>query len=73
MHTGRFKLDKTTLAMGDVNGKRVAVTISAGDTVNLIANPSPWNKMVDVIWEGRTVSMYAVDLKQRGIETGAKD
>jgi hypothetical protein len=68
MHTGRFKLDKTTLAIGDVNGKRVAVTIPAGDIVKLITNSNPGNKMVDVLWEGRTVAMYAIDLKLRGIE-----
>ena len=69
MHTGKFKLDKTTLAIGDVNGKRVAVTIPAGDIVELIADPDPGNKMVDVLWEGRTVAMYATDLKWRGIQT----
>ena len=70
MHSGRFKLDKTTLAIGEMNGKRVAVTIPAGDTVKLIADPSAaGNEMVDVLWEGRTVAMYALDLKQRGIET----
>ena len=65
MHNGRFRLKKETLAMGDENGKRVAVEIPAGDTVDLIADPSPGNKMVDVLWEGRRVAMYAVDLKQR--------
>jgi hypothetical protein len=46
-----------------VNGKRVAVTIPAGDIVELVANPSPKNEeMVDVLWEGRTVAMYAIDL-----------
>jgi hypothetical protein len=69
MHTGRFKLDKTTLAIGDENGKPVAVTIPAGDIVKLIADQSPENKMVDVLWEGRTVAMYAVDLERRGIES----
>jgi hypothetical protein len=70
MPTGRFKLEKRTLAIGDLNGKRVAVPIPAGDIVNLIADPSAaGNKMVDVLWEGRTVAMYAVDLKQRGIDT----
>jgi hypothetical protein len=34
MHTGRFKLEKDTLAIGDMNGKRVAVTIPAGDVVS---------------------------------------
>jgi ribosomal protein L21E len=63
MHTGRFKLEKTTLPVGDVNRKRVAVTIPAGDIVELVANPSPKNEeMVDVLWEGRTVAMYAIDL-----------
>jgi hypothetical protein len=70
MHTGRFKLDKTTLAIGDVNGKRVAVSIPAGDIVKLIAGPSHENEeMVDVLWMARAVSMYAIDLKLRGIET----
>jgi hypothetical protein len=67
MHTGRFKLDKTTLAIGDVNGKRVAVTIPAGDIVKLVSNPSPWDKMVDVLWEGRRVAVYAIDLRLRGV------
>jgi hypothetical protein len=69
MHTGRFKLEKSTLAMADVNGLRVAVRIPAGDIVKLIAEPSRGNKMVDVLWEGLTVAMYATDLKQRGIQT----
>jgi hypothetical protein len=69
MHTGTFKLDKTTLAIGDLHGKLVSVTIPAGDTVTLIADPSPGNQMVNVIWKGRTVAMYAIDLKQRGIKS----
>ena len=51
MNTGRFKLDKTTLAIGDKNGKRVVVAIPAGDTVKLIADRRPGNKMVDVLWK----------------------
>jgi hypothetical protein len=69
MHKERFRLEKETLAMGDENGKRVAVTIPAGDIVKLVSKPSPWDKMVDVLWEGRVVAMYAIDLKQRGIAT----
>ena len=69
MHTGRFKMEKPTLAMGDANGKRVAVRIRAGDIVELVAKPSAGNKMVNVLWQGRRVAMYAVDLKRRGIET----
>jgi hypothetical protein len=69
MHAGRFKVDKTTLAIGDMNGRRVAVTIPAGDIVQVVANPSAaGNDMVDLLWEGRTVAMYDIDLKLRGIE-----
>jgi len=50
IHTGRFRVDKTTLAIGDINGNP-AVRIPEGDTVKLIANPSPGNKMVDVLWK----------------------
>jgi|307.fasta_scaffold4581252_1 hypothetical protein len=67
MHRERFKLEKTTLAIGDLKGKRMIVTIPAGDTVELIADPNRENEeMVDVLWEGRTATMYAIDLKLRG-------
>jgi hypothetical protein len=67
MHPRRFKLEQTTLGIGDANGKRVAVTIPAGDIVKLVTNPSPWSKMVDVLWEGRVVAMYTIDLRLRGV------
>ena len=66
MHTGRFKLETTTLAIGDLKGKRMIVTIPAGDIVKLVSKPSLWDKMVDVLWEGRMVAMYAIDLRLRG-------
>ena len=70
MLTGkRFKLEKPTLAIADQDGTRVIVPIPAGDIVELVANPSPGNQMVDVIWKGHTVAMYAVDLEPRGIES----
>ena len=60
-------MEKTTLAIGDLKGKRMIVTIPAGDTVELIADPNRENEeMVDVLWEGRTATMYAIDLKLRG-------
>jgi hypothetical protein len=78
MHNETFKLKISTLAIGEVNGKRVAVTIPAGDIVKVVADPSVGSdvaaqlrgcaNMVDVFWAGRTVVMYAVDLKERGIK-----
>ena len=64
----RFKLEKPTLAIADQHGTRVIVPIPAGDIVELVENPSPGNQTVNVLWQGRTVAMYALDLKRRGIE-----
>ena len=73
MHRERFKLEKTTLAIGDLKGKRMIVTIPAGDTVELIADPNRENEeMVDVLWEGRMVAMCTVGLKLWGIDTRAE-
>jgi hypothetical protein len=47
MHPRTFKLDTMTLVIGDTDGKRVTVTIPAGDTVRLIADQSAGEKMVD--------------------------
>jgi hypothetical protein len=66
VQNGRFKLDKTTLGFCDVNGKRIAVSIPAGDIVTVIAQPRAGAKMVYVLWENREVIMYAVDLQLRG-------
>jgi len=40
MHTGRLRLEKPTLAIGDVDGdgKRKFLSIPAGETVKLIAD-----------------------------------
>ena len=61
-------------AIGDVNGdgKREVLSIPAGETVELIAEPSPGNKTVDVLWEGRMVAMCTVGLKLWGIDTRAE-
>ena len=71
MHTGRLKLEKSTLAIGDLDGdgKREVLSIPAGETVELIADPSPGTKTVDVLWEGRMVAMCIIDLNLWGNET----
>ena len=74
MHTRKFKLEISTLAIGDVDGdgKREVLSIPAGETVELIADPSPEHKMVDVLWEGRMVAMCTIDLNLWGIDTRAE-
>ena len=74
MHTRKFKLEISTLAIGDVDGdgKREVLSIPAGETVELIADPSPGNKTVEVLWEGRMVAMCTVGLNLWGVDTRAE-
>src|SRR5215472_9173376 len=62
----RFKLEISTLAASEMhrNGKLVLVTIPAGDVVT-VADASG-DKMVTVLWQGRTPVMFAAD--QRATE-----
>ena len=69
MLTGhRFKMKTSTLATDLIDGKRVSVAIPAGATVNVIAGPGKGDRMVDVLWEGRTLVMFAIDVTGRGEE-----
>jgi len=64
----RFRLEVATLAASEVhrNGKLVLVTIPAGDIVT-VAEASG-DKMVTVLWEGRTLLMFVADLERRATE-----
>jgi hypothetical protein len=64
----RFKLKTSTLAAGELhrNGKFSLVTIPAGAIIT-VADAGE-DKMVTVLWEGRTLAMFVADLKQRTTE-----
>jgi hypothetical protein len=69
MLTGqRFKLRKSALAIEIVNGIRLRITIPTRTILKVIAGPIDGDQMVDVLWEGKRVSMFAVDLITRGTE-----
>ena len=65
----RFKLEISTLAASEMNrnGRLVLVTIPAGDIVK-VSGPRSGVKLVDVLWEGRTLAMFIADLEQRATE-----
>ena len=64
----RFKLEKATLGVERIDGKRRAVTISAGEVIKVLSGPSDDDGMVDVLWDGRSLEMFAVDVDFRGTE-----
>jgi hypothetical protein len=57
------------MALDVVDGKRVAVTIPTGATIKVVSGPAgDSDRLVDVMWAGRTVAMLAYDVSVRGTE-----
>jgi hypothetical protein len=71
MLTGkRFRLGNPTLALEMVDGKRVAVTVPTGAIIRVISGPNHdgEDRMLKVLWQGKTVTMFALDVDMRGTE-----
>jgi hypothetical protein len=65
----RFKLERSTLALGFEDGKRKAVTVPAGAVIKVVSGPTgDGDRMVDVHWDGQTVTMFEIDVNVRGTE-----
>ena len=57
------------MALDVVDGRRVAITVPAGETIKVVSGPtSDGDRLVDVVWAGRTVAMFAFDVTVRGTE-----
>jgi hypothetical protein len=61
----RCRLERDTLALGLVEGRRKAVSIPPGALLEVLSPPST-DHMVDVRWNGQIVTMFAIDLSARG-------
>lgn len=69
MLAGRqFKLEKSTLALAIVDGRRNALTIPAETIITVVAGLTPGEWLIDVLWEGKTLEMFEVDVNVRGTE-----
>ncbi len=69
MLTGkRFTLRKETLALHVAEGRRTAVHIPSHAIIEVVSGPKNGDGIVDVLWEGRTVAMFLVDVEARGTE-----
>lgn len=71
MLTGRrFKLER--LAISDIDGRKRAVTIPIGEIIKVVSGPNNGDGMVDVLWDGRILAMFEVDVSVRGTEIKEK-
>ena len=59
-----LRLKEDTIAIDTATGKPTAITVPKNAIVNVVT-PLNGNR-VDVIWEGRTVSMFVEDIRDRG-------
>ena len=74
MFTGkRFRLSTSTLGILSENGERIAVQILKDAVVEVTSGPRPDDeRMVDVVWEGKALAMFAQDIRDRGEQVKGK-
>ena len=72
--TGKhFRLKVPTLGLTLIDEKRIAVPIPAEAIVVVTSGPRPDDmRMVDVLWDGQMLTMFAQDLQRRGEEVTTK-
>ncbi len=74
MLTGKsFHLKVPTLGLALIGDKRVAVPIPADSIVIVTGGPRPTDmRMVDVLWDGQILAMFAEDVQERGEEISTR-
>jgi hypothetical protein len=70
MFTGkRYKLTTAILAVNVFNQTRASsIKIPIGAILEVTSGPTDGDGMMDVIWDGRTVAVFSIDLNVRGTE-----
>jgi len=57
------------MALDVVDGKRVAITVPTGAVIRVVSGPTgEGDRLVDVVWEGHTVTMFVFDGDSRYYE-----
>jgi hypothetical protein len=67
----RFRLKAETIAIETNGDKRIAIHVPAGSVVTVESDPRPDDRrMLDILWEGRKIVMFADDIRKRGEPVG---
>jgi hypothetical protein len=64
MHGTSYRLNAETLGIVSENQQRLTVLIPYGAVVTTINGLG--NRMVDVMWDGKTLTLFSEDLRARG-------
>ena len=62
----RFKLEKATVALGNLDGKRIVVKLPEGATFEVESGPPDREGLVRVCCDGEKLLMFAIDVERRG-------
>jgi hypothetical protein len=69
MLTGQsYRLKESTLAIIAIDGRNHPTTVPTGAIIKLVDGPLDGNRLVDVAWDGKTVMMFATDIRERGVK-----
>ena len=64
----RLRITRSTIALDVNSGKPTIVTIPMESILTVLPGSDENAKIVNVLWEGRAVQMFAIDLATRGVE-----
>ena len=65
MAIGRYRITNPTLALFEEGGRHVAHTVPTGTVLTVDNQAFNGEKLVNVTWDGKTVMMFAEDLRLR--------
>jgi hypothetical protein len=69
----RFRLKRATISIEPTVDDRLVVMVPTGAVVTVRSGPrSDDKRMVDILWDRRTLVMFAVDILERGEEIAGK-
>jgi hypothetical protein len=66
----RFALTRQTVAVGLEAGKRLVMLVPAGDIIEILPGYTKGDVTVEVLWTGEQITMFAVDIEERGRAIG---
>ena len=61
----RYRITQPTIALFEQDGGHVADTVPAGVIVEIHSDSFEADKLVEVVWDGKRVMMFAQDLRKR--------
>jgi hypothetical protein len=59
-------LARQTIAIGLENEKRVVILIPAGNEIEIARAVQEGDPTVEVLWESKQVTMFVIDIQERG-------